>query len=162
MADKVFYSFHFDGDVYRIQLIRNFDALDSAGTILDAQKWETVFRQGDTAIKKWIAEQMAYKKAVIVLIGQETADRPWVQYEVAKAWADKRPLLGIRIHGLSSLGYVDKPGPNPFVSLDGGSRVPIFDPTVKDWTGTINTKATYAKLHDNIVFWSDQGVTRAL
>ncbi|WP_353939677.1 TIR domain-containing protein [Micromonospora sp. b486] len=29
---------------------------------------------------------MAYKKAVIVLVGQETASRPWVIYEIEKAW----------------------------------------------------------------------------
>jgi hypothetical protein len=104
---------------------------------------------------------MAYKKAVIVLIGHGTASRPWVQYEIDKAWADKRPLLGIRIHGLSSLGSVDMPGPNPFDRLDGGSLVPVFDPTVKDWTGSIDTKATYKALHDSIVSWSDQGVTRS-
>jgi hypothetical protein len=161
MADKVFYSFYFDGDVHRIQLVRNFDALDPAGTILDAQEWETVRRQGPAGIAKWIANQMAYKKAVIVLIGHGTASRPWVQYEIDKAWADKRPLLGIRIHGLSSLGSVDMPGPNPFDRLDGGSLVPVFDPTVKDWTGSIDTKATYKALHDSIVSWSDQGVTRS-
>ena len=101
MANKVFYSFHFKRDVHRIQLVRNFDALDPDGTILDAQAWESVKRQGRAGIEKWIKDQMAYKKAVIVLIGYQTASRPWVQYEIDKAWADKRPLLGIRIHGLA-------------------------------------------------------------
>ena len=160
MTNKVFYSFHFDRDVHRIQLVRNFDALDPAGTILDAQEWETVQRRGKAGIERWIEDQMAYKKAVIVLIGQETAGRPWVQYEVNKAWADRKPLLGIRIHGLSSLGSVDRPGSNPFDRLIGGSRVPVFDPTVKDRSGSIDTKATYARLHDSILSYSDQGATR--
>ena len=53
-------------------------------------------------------------------------------YEIEKAWADKKPLLGIRIHGISSLGYVDPAGANPFDVADVGS-VPVFDPTITDW-----------------------------
>lgn len=160
MSNKVFYSFHFERDVKRIQLVRQINALDPAGTILDAQEWESVRRKGDPAVEQWIAAQMLYKKAVIVLIGYETASRPWVQYEVDKAWADKRPLLGIRIHGLSSMGATDRPGPNPFDRLDGGSRVPVFDPTATSWGGAIDSRATYRALTDNIVSWSDHGVTR--
>ncbi|MEZ0492360.1 TIR domain-containing protein [Kineococcus sp. TBRC 1896] len=161
MASSVFYSFHYTRDVNRIQLVRNFDALEGQ-PILNAQEWEEVQEQGPAAIEKWIKDQMAYKKAVIVLIGQETANRPWVQYEVDKAWADKKPLLGIRIHGLASFGGgADMPGPNPFDRLDGGYLVPVFDPTVKEWTGSIDTKATYNTLHDSIVSWSTQGVTRS-
>lgn len=160
MAKSVFYSFHYTRDVNRIQLVRNFDALEGQ-SILNAQKWEEVKRKGDAAIEQWIKDQMGYKKAVIVLIGQETAGRPWVQYEVDKAWADKKPLLGIRIHGLASFnGGADKPGPSPFERLSGGSLVPIFDPTKKSWTGTIDTKATYNELHNRIVPWSEQGVKR--
>lgn len=150
MVSKVFYSFHFDRDVHRIQLVRNVGALDPAGTILTPQEWESVRRRGEAGIKEWIKDQMAYKKAVIVLIGQQTASRPWVQYEIDKAWADKRSLLGIRIHGLSSLGTVDRAGPNPFDRLDGGNLVPVFDPTVRDWRGSIDSKATYKALHDSI------------
>jgi Thoeris protein ThsB, TIR-like domain len=161
VASSVFYSFHYTRDVNRIQLVRNFDALEGQ-PILNAQEWEKVQEQGPAAIEKWINEQMAYKKAVIVLIGQETANRPWVQYEVEKAWKDKKPLLGIRIHGLASLSSgADKPGPSPFDRLDGGGSIRVFDPTVKASSGSIDTKATYNALHDSIVSWSTQGVTRA-
>ena len=113
MAKSVFYSFHYDRDLYRVQLVRNINALEGQ-PLLNSQKWEEVRRDGDQAIKNWINAQMAYKKAVIVLIGQQTAGREWVNYEINKAWADKRPLLGVRIHGLSSMGSVDKPGDSPF------------------------------------------------
>ena len=75
MAKSVFYSFHYDRDVHRVQLVRNIDALEGQ-PVLNAQDWEAVRRQGDQAIEKWIDEQMKYKKAVIVLIGAETANRP--------------------------------------------------------------------------------------
>jgi hypothetical protein len=158
MAKSVFYSFYYDHDVHRIQLVRNVNALD-AQPILNPQEWEKVERGGDAAIKKWIHDQMAYKKAVIVLIGKHTAGRPWVIYEIEKAWADKKPLLGIRIHGLSSLGVVDTAGPNPFDKADVGS-IPVFDPTTIDWTRKIDSKKTYAKLKDNLEYWSGQGATK--
>lgn len=157
MAKSVFYSFHYDRDVHRVQLVRNINALEGQ-PLLNSQKWEEVRRKGDQAIKDWIHAQMAYKMAVIVLIGQQTAGREWVNYEINKAWADKRPLLGVRIHGLSSMGTVDRPGASPFNSAFG---IPVFDPTVKDAWGNIDSKATYKKLTENLEVWSSQGVTRS-
>jgi hypothetical protein len=159
MAKSVFYSFHYEQDVHRVQLVRNINALEGQ-PLLNAQRWEEVRRRGDQAIKDWIHEQMAYKKAVIVLVGRYTASRPWVIHEIEKAWADKKPLLGIRIHGLSSLGTLDVAGPDPFAKAAGVGQVPIFDPTTRDWLGKIDSKATYNKLRDNLETWSSQGVTK--
>lgn len=159
MPKSVFYSFHYERDVHRVQLVRHINALEGQ-PLLNAQKWEEVNRRGAQAIKNWIHEQMGYKKAVIVLIGKETASRPWVIYEIEKAWADKKPLLGIRIHGLSSFGSVDAAGANPFTKASGVGSVPIFDPTCQDWYGRIDSQATYRKLTDNLESWSTQGVIR--
>lgn len=155
----VFYSFHYQRDVKRVQLIEQMGALEGQ-TILNHQEWEEVKSRGDKAIENWIAEQMKWKSAVIVLIGKETASREWVQYEIQKAWDDKKPLLGIRIHGLSSMGDVDSAGPNPFDRVSGTSGVPVFDPTKTDWTGKIDSKATYNTLAANLKTWSTQGKTR--
>ncbi|ALO95111.1 hypothetical protein SHL15_4009 [Streptomyces hygroscopicus subsp. limoneus] len=159
MAKTVFYSFHYEQDVHRVQLVRNINALEGQ-PLLNSQEWEQVRRRGDQAIKNWIHDQMAYKKAVIVLIGKYTASRPWVIYEIEKAWADKKPLLGIRIHGLSSLGSIDTAGPDPFSKAEAVGSVPIFDPTIRDWSGKIDSKATYNKLRNSLEIWSSQGVTR--
>ncbi|MET8031771.1 TIR domain-containing protein [Streptomyces sp. NPDC005345] len=159
MAKTVFYSFHYEQDVHRVQLVRNINALEGQ-SLLNSQEWEQVRRRGDQAIQNWIHDQMAYKKAVIVLIGKHTASRPWVIYEIEKAWADKKPLLGVRIHGLSSLGSVDSAGPDPFAKAESVGSVPIFDPTAWDWSGKIDSKDTYNKLRDNLETWSSQGVIR--
>lgn len=157
MAKSVFYSFHYTRDVHRVQLVQNIGALEGQ-PLLNAQEWEKVREQGKAAIQKWIDSQMKYKKAVIVLVGKETWNREWVQYEIQKAWDECKPLLGIRIHGLSSLGNgADTEGKNPFMHLP---RVPIFDPTVADLTGKTDTKATYNRLKDNLELWSTQGMTR--
>lgn len=160
MARSVFYSFHYDHDVHRVQLVRNINALEGQ-PVLNAQAWEKVQAGGTEAVVRWIDEQMSYKKAVIVLIGQGTAARPWVKYEIEKAWAIKKPLLGVRIHGLSSLGTVDAPGGNPFEKASGVVNVPIFDPTVADWNGRIDSKASYNKLRENLDTWSTKGVIRS-
>lgn len=160
MAKTVFYSFHYAHDVHRVQLVRNINALEGQ-PLLNSQDWEQVRRKGEQAIKNWIHAEMARKKAVIVLIGRETVNRPWVIYEIEKAWNDKKPLLGVRIHGLASLNNgANGPGPNPFDKAEGPSGVPVFDPTVQDGRGNIDTKATYNSLVRQLEGWSSQGVVR--
>jgi len=149
----VYLSFHYDRDSWRVQQILNMGALESQ-TILSAQDWEEVKRKGDPAIEKWIAEQMAYKNAVLVLVGAQTASRPWVLYEIRKAWDDKRPLVGVRIHGLAdSGGRTDTAGLDPFrqIGLQGGGTiadyVPLFDPSGTD------SKAIHATIKANLADW---------
>ncbi|MEU4742217.1 TIR domain-containing protein [Actinosynnema sp. NPDC023658] len=160
MAKSVFYSFHYERDVHRVQLVRNINAL-AGQPLLNAQDWEEVRRRNAAGIRDWIHEQMIYTKAVIVLIGSRTASREWVLYEIAKAWQDKRPLLGVRIHGLSSFGKSDVVGPDPFDEVAGVSGVPVFDPTRVDRWGRVDTKATYSNLADNLERWSEQGAVRS-
>lgn len=153
MATKtVFYSFHYKRDVNRVQLVRNLNVLDGQ-PLLGAQEWESKLNAGRKAIENWIAQEMRYKRVVVVLIGQETAGREWVQYEIAKAWEERKPIVGIRIHGLSDFGTTDKPGSSPFDSFVGGWQIPVFDPTVTDWLGKIDSKATYSELAQNLERW---------
>lgn len=159
MAKTVFYSFHYKRDVNRVQLVQQIGALEGQ-PLLNAQEWESIQADGDDAVKQWIDEQMKYKRAVVVLIGSETAQRPWVRYEIEKAWAEKKPLLGIYIHGISSMGSVDTKGANPFSLADvPAASIPLFDPTERDRSGNIDSKATYATLTRNIESWSGQGAT---
>ncbi|MFH6687248.1 TIR domain-containing protein [Cellulosimicrobium funkei] len=159
MARSVFYSFNYD-DVHRVQLVENINALHGQ-PILQPQAWESVRRQGDRAIETWIDQQMKGKSAVIVLIGPDTASRPWVRYEIKKAWQDRRPLLGVCIHGISSFGTVARAGANPFEAASGvpAARIPIFDPTRRNYAGQIDSKATYAELTRQLEGWSTRGVT---
>lgn len=155
----VFYSFHYKRDVNRVQLVRNINALEGQ-PLLNAQDWEAVRQRGQQAIVAWIDEQMRYKRAVVVLIGQETASRPWVIYEIEKAWKKRTPLVGVRIHGLSSFGNADRAGANPFDKASGVSGIPVFDPTSTDWRGNIDTQATYANLSSNLESWVAQAKAR--
>jgi len=82
-ARKVFYSFHFDNDVMRTQQVRNIGVIEGNKPV-SANEWETA-RKTPGGIEKWIDDNMKYKSCVIVLVGSETAQRPWVQYEIRKA-----------------------------------------------------------------------------
>jgi len=111
---KTFFSFHFKNDVMRVQQIRNIGALED-NTPVSPNDWETVKRGGDASIKKWIDDNMSGRTCVVVLIGEETASRPWVKYEIEKAWKENRGLLGIYIHNLKCPNNgLGKMGKNPF------------------------------------------------
>lgn len=62
----VFYSFHFDNDVMRVQQIRQMGMIDGNEPVSE-NDWETVKRKGNPAIEKWIDDNMKYKRCVIVL-----------------------------------------------------------------------------------------------
>ena len=159
MVKSVFYSFHYGRDVHRVQLVRNINSLSDA-PVITSQKWEAVRYETDAAIKRWIDKEMNWKKAVIVLVGRETANRKYVQYEIERAWQMRKPLLGVRIHGLSSMSDgADTAGPNPFDML-GLPSVPLFDPTHGGFYGPINTQITYGNLMYNLPRWAEQGVIR--
>lgn len=111
---QVFYSFHFDNDVMRVQQVRNMGVVEG-NVAVTPNTWEEVKRKGRASVEKWIEENMKYRSCVVVLIGAETYKRPWVQYEIEKAWEDGKGLLGVHIHNLRcpNTGTCAK-GRNPF------------------------------------------------
>ncbi|MGZ4956164.1 MAG: TIR domain-containing protein [Methylobacter sp.] len=111
---QIFYSFHFDNDVMRVQQIRNIGALED-NQPTSPNQWEEVKRKGNASIEKWIDDNMKGRSCVVVLVGEETSARPWVQYEIKKAWEDGKGLLGIHIHNLKCpRNGKGKKGNNPF------------------------------------------------
>ena len=116
MATKrqVFYSFHYKPDCFRASTVRNIGAIEGNKPASD-NDWETITSSGDEAIKKWINEQMKYRSCAVVLVGANTANRKWINYEIIKAWNEDKGVVGIYIHGLkNSQGNVSGKGNNPF------------------------------------------------
>lgn len=148
MSRSIFASFYYDGDSHRVQQVLKMGAIEGDSLVV-AQQWESVKFKTDAAIEKWIHDQMLRKSAVVVLVGEETASRPWVNYEIRKAWDDRRPLVGIRIHGLKNLnGQTGKRGANPFakVTLKNGKTldeyVKLHEPAGANSTGVYSTIST--------------------
>lgn len=96
---QIFYSFHFDNDVMRVQQVRNMGALEENKPV-SANEWEQVKKGGDSAIEKWIDDNMKYRSCVVVLVGEDTANRKWVKHEIKKAWKDGKGVVGIYVHNL--------------------------------------------------------------
>ncbi len=135
---NVFYSFHYDNDVNRVQMIRNMGALDGNEPATPNQ-WEQIKQGGEARIQQWIDNNMSGKSCVVVLIGEDTADRKWVRYEIKKAWDEGKGLVGIYIHNIKCMnsGTCSK-GANPFdyVKTKFGttlsSLVKVYNPTSSD------------------------------
>jgi antiphage defense system Thoeris ThsB-like protein len=117
MARRVFFSFHYERDVWRAGQVRNSWVTkdrESAG-FWDAAAWEEVKKKGTTAIEKWIDEQLTGTSATVVLIGAETAERPYVGYEIKQSSAKGNGLLGIYVHNMKDVNSkTDSKGKNPF------------------------------------------------
>ena len=101
MARRVYYSFHYQNDIDRVMTVRNRWVTYGNQTIsgiIDHADFETVQRQGDYAIKRWIDSQLNGTSATIVLIGAETLKRPYVQYEICESLKRGNAVLGVYIH----------------------------------------------------------------
>ncbi|MEJ7820687.1 MAG: TIR domain-containing protein [Chitinophagaceae bacterium] len=152
---QIFYSFHYFNDVFRVQQIRNMGSLEDNKSV-SHNEWETIKNGGDKAIEKWINDTMSYRSCVVVLIGTETYKRPWVKYEIKKAWDDGKGVLGIHINNLKDpkTGTCSK-GTNPFDQF-----------TFKDNKGNIKTipcktpssTDTYSDIKNNIENWVEEAI----
>lgn len=132
----VFLSFCYKDDVTRVQQIRNMGTVLEGQPILSPNDFETIKRKGDAAIKNWIDEQLKYKQCLIVLIGKNTANRPWVQYEIKTAHEKGMPMFGIYIHNLSGLVGVSTKGGNPFDKVFGSNHnYKCYDPMHLNYDG---------------------------
>ena len=127
---RVYFSFHYDEDIWRASNVRNsarFDAIARAPWS-DASIWEETKRKGDAAIRRLIDNGLKNTSVTAVLIGAETAWRPWVQYEIERSIERKNGLLGIRIHSMKDQhGRKGKAGPIPKALEDGGYPVYPWD-----------------------------------
>lgn len=132
MARRVFFSFHYQQDIFRVSQVRNSGitkgTYEQSGFI-DHADWESLERKGDNAIKQWINDQLNGASVTVVLIGAETFDRPWVNYEIQQSFADGKGMLGIYIHNLKDprTGLADYKGRNPFENIyRADSNPPVY------------------------------------
>ena len=104
MARRVFFSFEY-GDVSRAMVVRNSwvtQGREAAG-FMDAADFEDLERQGDTAIKNWIDEQLKGTTVTVVLVGEKTCSSRWVKYEITESIGKGKGLLGIDISKIKDL-----------------------------------------------------------
>ena len=155
MAKKCFLSFHYKTDNWRVSQIKEIGSIEEQ-PVLDSNKWEEIKKKGDTAIEKWIADNMKGKECLVVLVGEKTAGRRWVKHEIKKAWKDGLGLLAIHIHNLKDAdGEQTTKGSNPFTGLtvDGVAvSGKVYDPPYT------TSKNVYDHIASNIEAWVSDAV----
>lgn len=128
---QVFYSFHYKPDCWRASTVRSIGAIEGNKPASD-NDWETITSRGDQAIKKWIKDQMKYRSCTVVLVGNKTADRKWINYEIIESWNTGMGIVGIYIHGLkNSQGKISLKGNNPFDYITHGGTKKKLSTIVK-------------------------------
>ena len=151
MTRKVFYSFHFDNDAWRAGQVRNISVVDGSEPV-KGNRWEDVKAKSDKDIEEWINDNLKDKSCLVVLIGEETSKRKWVQYEIKRAWRLGKAVCGIYIHKLKDTnGKQSLKGENPFSQFTLGKDkknfadiVPVFESSYSD------SKDVYDDISENL------------
>lgn len=162
MARRVYFAFHYQNDITRVNVVRNswltHKDRDSAG-FFDGSLWEKAKKTGDSAIQRMIKDGLDGTSVTVFLLGSETAGRPWVRYELEESYKRGNGMLGITIHGIKNFkGYNSTPGINIFntfwVTDAGGQRRYLSDfYSVYDW----NANSGY----HNVGNWVEQAAKNA-
>ena len=157
MARKVFFSFNYHNDCWRASQVRNMGIVEGNCPLSD-NKWEDVKHKGSKAIQTWIDNNLYGRSCTIVLIGNETADRKWIDYEIEKSWENGKGLLGIYIHNLKNrLSEKDIKGNNSFENFSTGQKrlsqiVKVYNPPY------LKSTSVYGYIKENIELWVEDAI----
>lgn len=126
MARRVFFSFHYQCDIWRVNQIRNIGEIvgSAAAGFHDASLWEEAKKRGDAAIKAMIDEGLKNTSVTVVCIGSQTAGRKYIDYEISQSIARGNGLIGIQINELKDKdGKTDTVGATPSGLTQAGANV---------------------------------------
>lgn len=126
MARRVFFSFHYQRDVWRVNQIRNIPNVvpTAAAGFADASLWEAAKLKSDAAITGLIDGALQNTSVTVVCIGARTAGRKFINYEIEQSIRRGNGLVGIQIHGLKNrLGETDEGGDVPAKLRAGGYKI---------------------------------------
>jgi len=126
MARRTFFSFHYQRDIWRVNQIRNIPNITgcSAAGFQDASLWEEARKKGDAAIEKLIDDGLKNTSVTVVCIGEKTAGRKYINYEIAQSIKRGNGIVGIQIHEIKdSNGNKDSVGTTPAKITANGYKV---------------------------------------
>ena len=118
MARRVYFAFHYQNDISRVNVVRNswltHPNRETSG-FFDSSLWEKAKKSGDSAIKRMIQDGLNGTSVTAFLLGSQTAWRPWVRYELEESYNRGNGMLAIRINGIKNLqGLTSVGSPNIF------------------------------------------------
>jgi len=135
MARTVFFSFHYQRDIFRVQQVKNHHVTKgtyTAAGFFDGSLEEKAKKEGDTAVKNIIDRGLKGSSVLCVLIGNQTYTRRWVDYEILKAIELGMGVFGVRIHQIKDPKTgVDTAGSSPFQFLGYGIKEQKMNPMVQ-------------------------------
>lgn len=97
----------------------------------------------------------------MVLNGTKTAGRKWINYEIVKAWNDKKGVVGVFVHNLldSDKKQATKGG-NPFASIRYGDTGRMLSSIVKVYDPPYTTSTSvYKHIEENLAKWVEEAIT---
>ena len=163
---RVFFSFHYQNDIWRVNQVRQswrrqHEAQREALGFYDGSIWETARRTGPESLKALIRDGIANTSVTCVLVGEQTFQRRWVRYELARSIIKGNGLLAVKIHLMGDQqGYASYEGPNPLdyvgVYNDRGS-IRLAEKTnagwviYQDYTLAVDLPTNWIRPHDTNV-----------
>lgn len=156
---NIFYSFHFEPDNWRASQVRQMGVLEGNEPARD-NDWEEIKSGGDRAIKNWIDGQLKGKSCAVVLVGQNTAGRKWIDYEIEKAWNDGKGVVGIHIHNLKDRNQRQtSKGNNPFETFTMKRDNKKIYSIVKCYNvNSTDSKTVYNTIKSNLANWIEEAI----
>lgn len=130
MSRKVFFSFHYDNDVSRANVVRNSWITKpdrSTAGFIDHAEFEKLKQRGSKAVTDWIDDQLMGSSVTVVLIGAETLQRPFVKYELEQSYKRGNAIIGIYINNIKNLaGQVSSRCSTSGIQVGNRNGSPIF------------------------------------
>jgi len=105
MARRVFFSFYYENDLSRALVVKNNWALkeNEESGFINKGEFERIKRDGEESIRRWIDKQLAGTSVTVVLIGSETLDSEYVQYEIEKSYERGNAIIALKIGKVKNL-----------------------------------------------------------
>lgn len=140
MARNVFFSFAYE-DVknFKVNVVRQSWLLkNKEDSFVDGSIWESAKTQGPAALKKLIEEGLNKTSVTAILIGENTANRRWVNYEIIKSFDRGNGILGIHINRIRGRTGLTARGTNPLERLgfqisQDGQKMNFFELKNRSW-----------------------------
>ena len=131
MSRRVFFSFHYKPDNWRASQVRNIGVLEGNTPVSDN-----------------------------ALIGENTAGRKWIKYEIENSWNRQKGVLGIYIHNLEdNSGFQCNKGRNPFEDFTMKKDGIKLSSIIKTYNPPFQTsKYVYNYIKDNISEWVEDAI----
>jgi antiphage defense system Thoeris ThsB-like protein len=142
MARTVYFGFHYQRDIFRVQQVKQHYVTKgnyTAAGYFDGSLEEKAKTEGVDAVKRLIDNGLSGCTVLSVLMGKETSTRHWVYYEIFRSIEAGMGVFGIQIHKLKDpKAGADDTSSNPFAYSGYGTANQKLVPMIKYTTGWHN------------------------